>query len=127
MTNARGGHIGAGRRRHNAVRGVQQRAQHRVKLRDSRGYIQKKQHLRVGLLNVDGLSLSSFEDVKTVLRDKSLDLCFLLETKRRFEERGSDISVVGYDVHEVRRSDVAEDRGGGGIAMYTKKSDGLIF
>ena len=127
MTNSRGGHIGAGRRRHDAVRGVQQRAKHRVKLRDSRGFLEKKKCLRAGLLNVDGLSLSSFEDVKSALHNKSLDLCFLLETKRRFEEQGSDISVAGYDVHEVRRSDVACDKGGGGIAVYTKKSDGVIF
>ena len=122
MTNTRGGRgrgqtvVGAVKRHHNAVRHVRTQAKHRVKLREATGFIQPKQQLSLGLLNVDGLSPSSFEDVRTVLLEKSLDVCFLLETKRRYEEQGSDISVPGYDVHEVRRSDVAEDRSGGGIA-----------
>lgn len=40
---------------------------------------------------------------------------------------GSDISVAGYDVSEVRRSDAAEDKQGGGIAFYTKASGGILF
>ena len=127
MTNSRVKHTHAGQRRHNAARGAKQRAKHRVKLRGSHGVIQRKQHLRLCLLNVDGLSHSSLEDVKTVLNDKSPDLCFLLETKRRHEEHGSDISVPGYDVQEIRRSDAAGDKGGGGIACYTRKTDGIIF
>ena len=42
-------------------------------------------------------------DVQTTLASKKPDIVFLLETKRRFEEIGSDIDVDGYDLREVRR------------------------
>ena len=91
------------------------------------GVVGKKQALRLGLLNVDGLSPSTLEDVRSALHMKSLDVCILLETKRREEEGDSDISVPGFNVHEVRRSDAANDRGGGGLAYYTRQSDGILF
>ena len=37
------------------------------------------------------------------------------------------IDIIGYDVTEVRRSDSSDDKGGGGIAVYTRKTDGLVF
>ena len=40
---------------------------------------------------------------------------------------GTDVNVAGYALHEVRRSDVAGDRAGGGIAIYTKQFEGLVF
>ena len=51
----------------------------------------------------------------------------LLETKRRLEECDIDVTIPGYSVHEALRSNVAEDKDGGGIALYTKLSDGLMF
>ena len=79
------------------------------------------------MLNVDGLSHSTLEDVRDALDRKRLDFCVLLETKRRSEDIGLDISLDGYSVQEVRRSDTSGDRSGGGIAVYTKKADGIIF
>ena len=99
----------------------------RAKLRQSVGVLDFKKTLRCGLLNVDGLGPATLEDVKAAFHRRSPDLCILLETKRRAEEIGSNISIEGYDHHELRRSTVAGDRGGGGIAVYTKKSDGLVF
>ena len=89
--------------------------------------VDRKHSLKLGLLNVDGLSPSTFEDVQSVIDKKSLDVCILLETKRRHEEIGTDITIPGYDDKEIRRSDTAEDKGGGGIAYYTKQSDGILF
>ena len=111
----------------NNKRHVQGRAVHRVKLREQVGVLDRKRSLNLALLNVDGLSSSTFEDVQSVIQRKSLDLCILLETKRRDEEIGSNISIPGYTVKEIRRSDAAEDKAGGGIAYYTKQQDGLIF
>ena len=54
-------------------------------------------------------------------------MCILLETKRREEEIGSDIEIPGYTLRELRRSDTAGDRGGGGLAVYTRQLDGLVF
>ena len=70
---------------------------------------------------------SSYEEVKTFLASKSPDVCVLLETKRRHEEIGSCIKVDGYSVNEIRRSDTAGDRSGGGLAYYSRLSDGIIF
>ena len=99
----------------------------KVKLRGRVGVVGRKHDLSVGLLNVDGFSPSALEDVKTAVRMKSLDICVILETKRRSEDVGSDISIAGYNHREIRRSDAADDRGGGGLAYYTKQSDGILF
>ena len=99
----------------------------RVRLRENVGVVGSKNFLKLGLLNVDGLSPSSLEDVKSALNQKVLDVCVLLETKRRHEDIGSNIKIDGYSVQELRRSDAAGDRGGGGIAFYTRQTDGLLF
>ena len=114
-------------RKRDNKRSNQKNAKHRVKLRQQVGIIERKQSLKLGFLNVDGLSASTFEDVRYVLDQKSLDLCILVETKRRSEEIGSDIAIHGYNVKEIRRSDAAGDKGGGGMAYYTKQSDGILF
>ena len=113
--------------KHDNKRSKRINAKYRVKLRQQVGIIERKHSLKFGFLNVDGLSASTLEDVQSVLNQKSLDLCILVETKRRHEEIGSDISINGYNVKEIRRSDAAGDKGGGGMAYYTKQSDGVLF
>ena len=98
-----------------------------AKLRTAVGIIQSKRHLRSSLLNIDGLSEVSLEDVKSTISQKKPDIVILLETKRREEECEIDIAVPGYSVHEALRSNVAGDKEGGGIAVYTKLGDGLLF
>ena len=74
-----------------------------AKLRDNIGVIGRKTSLKLGLLNVDGLSASTLEDVKSAVNRKSLHICILLETKRRHEEVAADISIDGYSCHEASR------------------------
>ena len=114
-------------KKRNSLRKKHQYGSSWVKLREKVGVVGSKHFLKVSMLNVDGLLPSTLEDVKSTLRRKSSDVCVLLETKRRHEEVGCDISIDGYAVHEVRRSDVAGDRAGGGIVCYTKQSEGLFF
>ena len=38
-----------------------------------------------------------------------------------------DISIPGYKVSEFNRSDAANDKMGGGIAVYRRQSEGLLF
>lgn len=114
-------------KKRDGVRVSQKRVNHRVKLRQQVGVLDKKSSLKLGLLNVDGLSSSSLEDIQLTLQQKSLDVCIILETKRRQEEFASDISIPGYNVKEIRRSDAAGDKGGGGLAYYTRQSDGILF
>ena len=76
---------------------------------------------------MDGLNEVTFDDVSSTIHKKSQDLVFLVETKRREEDHGIDISIPGYALHEARRSNLAGDKDGGGIAIYTKLTDGIIF
>ena len=98
-----------------------------VRLKESFGGIRAKKKLQCSLLNVNGLTASTLADVKEVLSRKQPDLCILIETKRRLESDELCIDVAGYDVSEYRRSDMAGDKGGGGLAIYTRNVDGLVF
>ena len=98
-----------------------------ARLKESVGTASRKNKLLFSLLNVDGLTDSTLTDVKDVLSRESPDVCLLLETKRRLEDSSSCLDVPGYDVTEYRRSDLAGDKGGGGLALFTRKADGLIF
>ena len=98
-----------------------------VRLKESFGGIRAKKKLQCSLLNVNGLTAATLADVREVLSRKQPDLCILIETKRRLEADELCIDVAGYDVSEYRRSDMAGDKGGGGLAIYTRKVDGLIF
>ena len=111
----------------NSRRNLKSSRNKRIKLRNEIGVINYQNSLHLGLLNIDGLSNSSFEDVKSALSELSLDICVLLETKRRLEEMATDITVDGYTVHECRRSDAAGDKLGGGIAWYTRDNAGIVF
>ena len=66
-------------------------------------------------------------NVDSIVNTHRPDVICLLETKRRLEETGLDISVPGYSVLEARRSNNAGDREGGGIAVFTRLGDGLLF
>ena len=110
-----------------AARSTRNFVQKSAKLKSSFGAISKQKSLKCCLLNVDGLSESSFADVKNVLSSKAPDICILLETKRRLEDDCFSLDVPGYEVSEHRRSDIAGDKGGGGIAVFTRKAEGLIF
>ena len=98
-----------------------------VKLRENYGIRDTKNILRSALLNVDGLNEVSIEEVKTTVHTKKPDVVVLLETKRRTESCDVDVNIPGYSLHEARRSDAAGDRDGGGIALYTRLGDGLVF
>ena len=99
----------------------------KYKLRENLGALSCKSGLTSAFLNVDGLTESKLEDVSSFVSAKSPDIFFLLETKRRLEDIGSDISIPGYELTELRRSDTSGDRPGGGIAFYTKNTGGLLF
>ena len=70
----------------------------RAKLRAGIGSVNVKNSLDCALLNVDGLSDESLVDVQNTLDVQKPDICFLLETKRRFEDVGPDIAIDCYDL-----------------------------
>ena len=91
-------------------RGTTGLRQKKSKLKDSVGTVQTKGILRCSLLNVDGFGESSHSNVERVIGSNKPDVVIILETKRRVEESGIDISLPGYSVHESRRSNNAGDR-----------------
>ena len=92
----------------------------KARLREGIGTVNIQKSVQCALLNVDGYSDETLVDVQRTLAVRKPDICFLLETKRRYEDVGSEVRVDGYDLHEVRRSNSACDKGGGGLAVYTK-------
>ena len=96
-------------------------------LRENLGVIGNKGKLKTCFLNVDGLNDVTFEGVKTTVDSKKPDMVFLVETKRRCETTNIDINIPNYTLHEACRSDIANDKDGGGIAVFTKVSDGIVF
>ena len=98
-----------------------------AKLRDDVGVVENKKVLKTCFLNVDGLSEATLEDIKGTVHLKSPDLVFLVETKRRKENTVADVNIPGYRLYENLRSDQANDKDGGGIAVYTKLEDGILF
>ena len=98
-----------------------------VKLRNSVGIVKVKTTLKTSLLNVDGYTEASYNDVNNTIIRTVPDITFILETKRRIEEHCIDVSIDGYNVLESRRSDLACDRNGGGILVYTRIAEGLVF
>ena len=65
--------------------------------------------------------------MKCTVTSKKPDIVILLETMRRLEDCDLDVNIPGYSLHEARRSNAAQDKEGGGIALYTKLGDGLLF
>ena len=98
-----------------------------VARRENLGVIGNKGKLKTCFLNVDGLNDVTFEDIKNTVDLKKPDMVFLVETKRRCESTNNDINIPDYTLHEACRSDIANDKDGGGIAVFTKVSDGIVF
>ena len=90
------------------------------------GFAEKKSSIKCLLLNCDGLSRVSLQDITDVVNSKNVDIVVCVETHHRAEANYDDFDIEGFKVFEARRSDVANDRPGGGISVYCKTSDGLI-
>ena len=85
----------------------------------------KKTALKVAFLNVDHLSSPTFFDVVSTVQKELPDIVFLFETYRTKEDCHEDIGLQDYTKYETLRSEVAEDRQGGGIAAFCKTSEGV--
>ena len=105
-------------------RGGQQENRKKFQTREA---FSQKEDLRLGLLNVDGLGIATWMDVKTSVEKERLDLVFLLETKRREEDVLEQLEIPGYEIIERLRSNESGDKMGGGIAILCKQKDGLVF
>ena len=94
-------------------------------LKKDLGVVEQHDSLMLGFLNLDGMSEQTFLDVKRTITVKKLDIVGVVETKRRLEQTSSDILIEGFNKIEVMRSDAADDRDGGGLALYSRIIQGL--
>ena len=79
------------------------------------------------MLNAKGWSTSSLTDIKSAISKKNVDIAVNIKTHFRDEQLHHNNQIEGLKSYESRRSDVAEDKSGGGILVYCKTSDGLIL
>ena len=93
----------------------------RKALRKDIGYVEERSNLCVMSLNVNGLTISSVHDIEAAINSKKVDLVTVTETKFRLEENHDHHMIPGFKTFETRRSDVAEDKGGGGIIVYYRE------
>ena len=122
-----GSQIGSFKLSSSSVRRRKARGNYKYKLREEAGALFSRDSLTSAFLNIDGLSDAKYVDVTNFVNEVSPDIFFLLESKRRAEDVGSDIAINGYDHTEIKRSDAAGDKPGGGIVYYTKNTGGVLF
>ena len=88
----------------------------------------RKSRLRLAWQNMDGLTEDSMEDLRASFEARKPDLFAAFETKRREEDLCEvELNLPGYEVLEFQRSDLAGDKAGGGIAIWCRQADGLMF
>ena len=86
--------------------------------------VTKKPVIGIGVLNMQGKSRQGMEDVRRAVISQDLDIVCLTETHVRKEDKKGP-SIEGFDTHQACRE--GGDKKGGGLAILTKKIDGIAF
>ena len=84
----------------------------------------RKRTLGVGLQNIRGKTDQTIEDLKIVVTRLDLDVLCLVETHIRAEDKVG-VELEGFDTHESLRE--GEEKKGGGLAILTRRKDGIVF
>ena len=87
---------------------------------------QVKRKFRYLTHNVNGLTETSEKDLRTTIKNMGLDLVGVMETKLR-QEDSKEMELEGYRKFETRRSDLAEDRAGGGVMVLARTNSDIRF
>ena len=90
------------------------------------GVAQQENELTICHLNVNGLSEESVHDLANAACNRNVKVICVSETKFRREQNIVHQSIEGFNLFETRRSDVSEDKGGGGLAVYCR-DNGPLF
>ena len=98
----------------------------RVRKEDKKEAVVKKMALGIGFLNADGCSETTMRDIEEAVSHQDIDVMCVAETKMRQEQK-EKLKMNGFDIHETRRSDADGDKKGGGLAIFTRKKDGIVF
>ena len=98
----------------------------RVRKEDKKEAVVKKKTVGIGFLNANGCTEVTMRDIEETVSYQDLDVVCVAETKMR-EEQKEKLKIKGFDTHETRRSDADGDKQGGGLAIFTRQKDGIIF
>ena len=83
--------------------------------------------MKMALLNCNGFNDVTRQDILNLTQTHRPEVIGVLESKLR-EEQGDDMcEIPGYSTVDIRRSDLAGDKKGGGILVFTREVDGLNF
>jgi exonuclease III len=100
---------------------------HRRRLRGDLGIVNKCVKVAMMHLNANGLGQISVQDVNNACTRDNLMVAAITETHFRSEQSLDHHIIPGYKTFESRRSDVAGDKPGGGVLIYCKESEGIVF
>ena len=84
----------------------------------------REEKVRVSMHNADGYNELTEFDTINFIKSQKPEIHGVLESKIR-EEDSRKVKIPGYVTLEVRRSDLDEDREGGGLIVFIKKTDGI--
>ena len=90
------------------------------------GVADQEKELTICHLNANGLNEESVHDLTVAASNRNVNVICVSETKFRREQNIVHQAIDGFNLFETRRSDVSEDKGGGGLAVYCR-DNGPLF
>ena len=98
----------------------------RKRLNGDVGVASRERNLTIMHLNCNGLTEETIHDLTCAASSKSVNVICLTETHLRREQNIVHHNIDGFNLFESRRSDISEEKGGGGLAVYCR-DDGPLF
>ena len=86
-----------------------------------------KNDVKIVSFNCNGFNEMSENDTRDLMRTQKPGLVGVLETKLRREDGVREVEIPDYAVVDVRRSDLAGDKEGGGILVYCKQGGSVKY
>ena len=86
-----------------------------------------KGKMRMAMLNCNGFNDITKQELVNLTYTHRPEIIGILESKMRLEQEDDMVQIPNYRVVDIRRSDLAGDKNGGGILVYTRESEGLKF
>ena len=84
------------------------------------------ENIKVMMINARGLDEVTEHDIVSLIKNQKPEVMGVLETHLREEDGSRKVNIPeGYSKFEVRRSDLDDDKDGGGLMIMYKKTQGI--
>ena len=83
--------------------------------------------MRMAMLNCNGFNDVTKQELVNLTYSHRPEIIGILESKMHQEQEDDIVQIPNYRVVDIRRSDLAGDKNGGGILVYTRETEGLDF